>query len=66
MHALLEQDIPLTRVMKKQNAMLTAMGTDADGGSSLYILDAHDMSLMARCRSPIALPAGFHGEWVDT
>ena len=41
-----------------------SMATDADGGTSLYVLDAKDMSLLARARSPIGLPAGFHGEVV--
>jgi carotenoid cleavage dioxygenase-like enzyme len=40
-----------------------ALGADADGGTSLYVLDARGFALLARCRSPVALPAGFHGAW---
>ena len=49
----------------EDDGVVLSMGTDPDGGSSLYVLDASDMRLVARCRSPVALPAGFHGEWVS-
>ena len=42
---------------------MLSLGTDADGGSSLYVLDASDLRLLARVRSPIGLPAGFHGHF---
>ena len=48
----------------EDDGALLAMGTDADGGTSLYVLDARDMRLLARCRAPVPLPAGFHGQWV--
>ena len=41
---------------------MLSIATDADG-TSLYVLDAKDASLLARA-SPIGLPAGFHGEFV--
>ena len=48
----------------EDDGAVLSMATDADGGTSLYVLDAKDMSLLARARSPIGLPAGFHGEFV--
>ena len=48
----------------EDDGVVLSMGTDANGGSSLYVLDASDMRLLARCQSPVPLPAGFHGEWV--
>ena len=48
----------------EDDGVVLSMGTDASGGSSLYVLDASDMRLLARCQSPVPLPAGFHGEWV--
>ena len=45
----------------EDDGAVLSMATDADGGTSLYVLDAKDMSLLARARSPIGLPAGFHG-----
>ena len=50
----------------EDDGAVLAMATDADGGTSLYVLDAKDMSLLARARSPIGLPAGFHGEFVPS
>ncbi len=48
----------------EDDGVLLSLGTDADGGTSLYVLAADDMRLLARCRSPVSLPAGFHGEWI--
>lgn len=48
----------------EDDGVLISMGTDPDGGSSLYVLAAEDMRLLARCRAPVTLPAGFHGEWI--
>ena len=42
------------------------LGADPDEGTSLYVLAATDMSLFARCRLPIELPSGFHGEWIPS
>ena len=50
----------------EDDGAVLSMATDADGGTSLYVLDAKDMSLLARARSPIGLPAGFHGEFVPS
>ena len=48
----------------EDDGICMSLATDADGGTSLYILDARTMTLVVRCRSPVAIPAGFHGEWV--
>ena len=50
----------------EDDGVLLAMGSEADGGSSLFVVCARDLTLLARCRSPIALPAGFHGEWLPS
>ena len=50
----------------EDDGVLLSMGSDPDGGSSLYVLCAAEMRLLARCRSPEPLPAGFHGEWVPS
>lgn len=47
----------------EDDGVVLSLGTDADGGSSLYVLDASDLRLLARVRSPIGLPAGFHGHF---
>ena len=57
--------VPRPGASDEDDGVVLSMGTDADGGSSLYVLDASDMSLLARCRSPVALPAGFHGAWLE-
>ena len=48
----------------EDDGVLLVMTSDADGGTSCYILDAADLGVLARCASPVALPAGFHGEWL--
>ena len=57
--------VPRPGGTEEDDGVCLAMGTDPDGGTSLYVLDARTMGLLARCRSPVPLPAGFHGEWVD-
>ena len=47
----------------EDDGALLSICTDADGGSSLYVLDARDLRLLARARAPVGLPAGFHGEF---
>ena len=50
----------------EDDGAVLSMGTDPDGGTSLYVLDARTMELLARCRAPLPLPAGFHAEWVPS
>ena len=47
----------------EDDGALLSICTDADGGTSLYVLDARDLRPLARARSPVGLPAGFHGEF---
>ena len=57
--------VPRPGGAEEDDGVLLSMGTDPDGGSSLYVLAAQDMRLLAQCRSPVPLPAGFHGIWAD-
>ena len=56
--------IPRPGGTAEDDGAVLAMSTDDDGGSSLCVLDAADMRLLARCRSPVPLPAGFHATWI--
>ena len=55
--------VPRPGGTEEDDGVVLAIGTDPEGSTSLYVLDARTMRLVARCRSAIALPAGFHGEW---
>ena len=57
--------VPRPGGAEEDDGVLLSMGTDPDGGSSLYVLAAQDMRLLAQCRSPVPLPAGFHGCWLE-
>jgi beta,beta-carotene 9',10'-dioxygenase len=36
------------------------------GGSSLLVLDARDLSVLARAEAPHHIPFGFHGQYART
>jgi carlactone synthase/all-trans-10'-apo-beta-carotenal 13,14-cleaving dioxygenase len=55
--------VPRPGGTEEDDGVVLSMGTDPEGSTSLYVLDARNMRLVARCRCAIALPAGFHGEW---
>ena len=52
--------VPRPGGTEEDDGVVLAIGTDPEGTTSLYVLDARTMRLVARCRSAIALPAGFH------
>ncbi|KAL1522555.1 hypothetical protein AB1Y20_017540 [Prymnesium parvum] len=56
--------VPRPGGTEEDDGVLLSWATDPDGGSSLYILSATNMCLMARCKSPVTLPAGFHAKWL--
>jgi carlactone synthase/all-trans-10'-apo-beta-carotenal 13,14-cleaving dioxygenase len=48
----------------EDDGVLLSLSNDGrDESTSLLVLDARTMALVARLRSPVALPLGFHGEW---
>lgn len=53
----------------EDDGVLLSLGSDESDGhgaaSCVYVLDAADMSLLARIVSPVTLPYGFHGCWLS-